>query len=245
MKTKKLKIKNFKKGLTQALSLTLWFLRKLFVKEPPYLKKTLYMRNKSYKTIGEAMPNLVSGFTLIEMLVSVSIFTIVMTISLGAIFAMNDSNKKAQITRTVMDNLNFAMESMSRNLRIGSEYHCDADNALPGTIILVNDCTNGATSIAFEGYKGDPNNTEDQIVYRFNDTTHQIERSVDSGATFLGLTAPELSIDTMDFFVIGTGAGDSKQPRVIIVVRGSVFYKKGVKSAFNVTTTVSQRKIDS
>lgn len=182
------------------------------------------------------------GFTLIEMLVSVSIFTIVMTISLGSIFAMNDSNKKAQVTRTVMDNLNFAMENMARNLRIGTEYHCDATT---GIITLPNDCTLGASSIAFEGYKGNPNNPDDQIIYRFNGTTGQIERSIDSGSTFLGLTAPELSIDTMTFFVTGTTAGDFKQPRAVIIIRGSTIFKKGIKSSFNVETTVSQRKIDS
>ncbi|OGZ04189.1 MAG: hypothetical protein A2648_01220 [Candidatus Lloydbacteria bacterium RIFCSPHIGHO2_01_FULL_41_20] len=188
------------------------------------------------------LPTTKRGFTLIEMLVSVAIFTMVATVGIGSLFAINNSNKKAQITRTVMDNLNFALESMARNLRVGSEYHCDFTT---GIITQVADCAGGADSIAFEGYKGDSNNETDQIVYRFNGTTQQIERSVNSGATFFGLTAPELSIDTMTFFVTGTPAGDFKQPRVVIVIRGSVFYKNGVKSEFNIETTVSQRKIDS
>ena len=46
------------------------------------------------------------GFTLVELMVSVSLFAIVMVISMGSVVSVFDANKKSQSLRTVMDNLN-------------------------------------------------------------------------------------------------------------------------------------------
>lgn len=183
-----------------------------------------------------------SGFTLIEVMVSATLFSIVMVVCIGSLVSINDSNKKAQITRTVIDNLNFAMENMARNMRIGTNYHCDYDVS---QITDPRDCSSGANSIVFEGYKGNSSLSSDQIVYRLNTSTHQIERSLDSGVTFLAITSPELSIDTLDFYVTGAPAGDGKQPRAVISITGSASYKEGIFSNFRIETTVSQRKLDS
>ncbi len=184
------------------------------------------------------------GFTLIEILVATTLFSVVMIISIGAIISINDSNKKAQLTRTVINNLNFAMENMARNLRIGITYHCDYT---VGNVASARDCLSGANSIALEGYKGDVNNGSDQIVYRLNTSTRQIERSTNSGAggTFIPITSPELSIDSLQFYVTGATSGDGKQPRVVISISGSAIFKNVIKSNFTIQTAVSQRKLDS
>ena len=191
---------------------------------------------------GQTINN--KGFSLIEILVATAIFSVVMTISIGAVVSINDSNKKAQITRTVMDNLNFAMENIARNLRVGRTFHCDVNVLVPPKDSPRN-CSLGASSIFFEGYKGDLNNGNDQIAYRLNETTHQVERSLDSGVSYLSITSTELSIDTLKFYVTGAEPGDQKQPRVVIVISGSAIFKNGIKSSFNIQTTVSQRKLDS
>ena len=69
-------------------------------------------------------PRLLTGFTLVELMVSVSIFAIVMFISLGSILSILDANQKSKTLRSVMDNLNSAMESMTRTVRFGINYHC-------------------------------------------------------------------------------------------------------------------------
>ena len=65
------------------------------------------------------------GFTLIEVMVSVSLFAMVMTLSLGAILSIIDGNKKAQAINAVANNLNFAVESMVRDIKTGYAYTCD------------------------------------------------------------------------------------------------------------------------
>ena len=66
------------------------------------------------------------GFTLIELLVSVSIFSIVMLVSTGAVFSIVEANKKAHTLKSVMTNLNFTLESMVRDVRVGSQFSCGA-----------------------------------------------------------------------------------------------------------------------
>lgn len=180
------------------------------------------------------------GITLIEIMVATALFSIVMLISVGSITAINDANKKAQLTRTVMDNLNFAMENMARNLRVGTTYHCGATGSLTAPL----DCPSGEKEIAFEGYRGSSSNPDDQIIYRLNTATNQIERSVDSGANYIVITSPELTIESLSFYVTGTASGDGKQPRVVISISGSATFKAAV-STFKVQTSVSQRRLDS
>lgn len=182
------------------------------------------------------------GFTLIELLVASTLFSVVMIISIGSLVSINDSNKKSQISRAVIDNLNFAIENMTRNMRVGSDYHCDY-GVTP--ITSPRDCASGAPSFVFEGYKGKTSDTGDQIVYRLNNTTKQIESSIDSGNTFIPITAPELSIDVLQFYTTGASVNDGKQPRVVITITGTATFKTGIQTRINLQSTVSQRKLDS
>ena len=54
------------------------------------------------------------GFTLIELMVSVTIFIIVMVIALGSLLSISEAERKAEQLKTVMNNLNFGLESMAR-----------------------------------------------------------------------------------------------------------------------------------
>lgn len=182
------------------------------------------------------------GLTLIEVLVSISIFSIVMVVSVGALVSINDTNQETQLQRTITDNLNFALENMARNLRVGTNYHCDFNVSPIGT---PRDCASGASSIVFEGYKGNPTNPGDQIAYRLNSATGIIERSLDAGGIFYPLTSSELDVENLLFYVTGTGANDLRQPAITIVVSGTATFKDGAVMRFNLQTAVSQRKLDS
>ncbi len=64
------------------------------------------------------------GFTLIEMLVAVALFTVVMLIATATIFSIIGGNRKAQAINAVSNNLNFAIESMVRDIKTGYGYTC-------------------------------------------------------------------------------------------------------------------------
>jgi prepilin-type N-terminal cleavage/methylation domain-containing protein len=62
------------------------------------------------------------GFTLMEVMVAVSIFAIVVTVGIGALLTINNSYRKAQTSRQAVDSLTYILESMSRSFRTGSSW---------------------------------------------------------------------------------------------------------------------------
>src|ERR1035437_8676661 len=65
-----------------------------------------------------------SGFTLIEMLVSIAIFMVVAVIAVAALLKIVDANRKSQTLQDAINNINFAMDSITREIRVGSTYDC-------------------------------------------------------------------------------------------------------------------------
>lgn len=59
------------------------------------------------------------GFTLVEMIVSLAVFMIVAVIAVGALLKITDANSKSQSLKTAINNMNFALDAMSREIRTG------------------------------------------------------------------------------------------------------------------------------
>lgn len=188
------------------------------------------------------------GFTLVELLVSLALFSIVVVVALGAILTISDANRRVQKNRAVMDNINLAMDSMSRNIRLGRNYFCaDASPTLPiygSAITNSQSCPNGGTYLAFEDQYGSTSNNNDQGVYYFDSTQKKIMYyAYDSGGIPAPLTSNELEITSLKFYVTGTTAG--QQPKVTIVLSGVTALGKGLKPVeINLQTTVSQRELN-
>jgi len=179
-----------------------------------------------------------SGFTLVEIMVAISIFSIVMVVSLGSILSVLDANKKSQTLRSVMDNLNFSLESMTRDIRFGENYHCSTG----GTITLPLDCASGNSTLNLKVTDGS------QIVYKLvgdGVTSGRIVKTF--GGTDYNVTSSDVVIQDLKFRVLGSLAysnGDLSQPKVIIIIKGYVGSKPTTRSSFILETTVSQRKLD-
>jgi prepilin-type N-terminal cleavage/methylation domain-containing protein len=189
------------------------------------------------------------GFTLIEMLVSTAIFTIVMVIALGALLAMSESDRKAQTLKAVINNLNFSLDSISRAVRTGSGYHCGTPSG--------GDCTTppGGTYFAFTSSDGT------FVAYRFENaitdsnsatvcgqggTVGCLARSIDNGATWAAVTAPEVTITNVSFYLLGSGPtpGDTMQPKLTMLISGDVSVTGARQTVFNLQTSVTQRLYD-
>lgn len=185
------------------------------------------------------------GFTLIELMVSVSLFAILVAVSIGSLVTIYNSNRKAENMQIAMDNLNLVIEKMSRNIKFGKYYYCssgtptyyseeDAENR------DVSDCASGRDSFYFY-------NDDDELVgYRLNNGV--IEESVESDTVsqpFTPLTSDQINIDNLSFFALGALNGDNQQPRVSIVISGTVGEDQKEESEFNIQTSVSQRELDS
>jgi prepilin-type N-terminal cleavage/methylation domain-containing protein len=189
------------------------------------------------------------GFTLIEVLVSVSIFAIVMLIATGAVFSIVEANKKTHSLKSVMTNLNFALESMARDMRVGFHYTCN------GSI----ECANGGTVFKYKANRVVDGRDPQAIPYDPTDGVHDyIEYTLENDRLMkqvygtgpiadlgaIPITAAEIHILSMKFYLIGGDPSDGKQPKVLITIGGYAGSDQ-TRSDFNIQTTVSQRSIDS
>ena len=172
------------------------------------------------------------GFTLIEMIVSIGLFTIVLFIASSAFLAVVNADRKSRATRLAMDNLTVAMEDMTRRLKTGYDYNCGGTVGDTGT----SDCLSGPLSlISFTD--------QDGLRTAYRVSGKQILRQVEVGGPELPVTSSEISINTLTFDVQGSSKTDNIQPYVKIFINGST--AGGVlSSSFKLQTMVTQRLYD-
>jgi len=181
----------------------------------------------SIQKINSARARVNSGFTIIEIIVSLAIFSLVAVVIATALISVVNANSKAQSLKSVTDNINVAVENMSRLMRLGTDFVISADNS----------------SITFVSQDGSP------ITYFFttqagpNNTTVGAIKRTKSGST-IELTAPEVDLDLTKskFYIAGNGSADG-QPRILIIIKGTA--KTKISTTFSIQTTVSQRELDS
>lgn len=183
------------------------------------------------------------GFTLVEMIVAVALFAIVMVVATGAIFTIVNANRNAQSLNSVITNLNFAVESMLRDIRTGTNYDCNGTGSTP----VPTDCPggDGANTILFT------NSIGENVQYSLS-PTGAIIKNVNALPDNSGeITAAEVHIDSLRFYVSGTqqvtpgGAllPYAEQPHVLVRIKGYAGSNKN-KSTFDIQTYVSQRSLN-
>ena len=154
-------------------------------------------------------------------LVAVGLFALVMTLASGAYIMMIGFTRQAQGTAIGIDNLSFALETMTRTIRTGTHYNGGVD------------CPSGCTSFS---------------VINSNGMTIQYALS---GGTItqnnIPLTDPSVTISPngLLFYISGTTPGDAYQPHVTITVSGTVANGAGKPPQyFAVETGATMRSID-
>ncbi len=174
------------------------------------------------------------GFTLVELLVSVGVFAFVMTITVGAYLVMLGANKQAQAVATATDNLSFALESVTRLIRTGSNYSC-------GASLSSGDCSSGGSELTFVDIEGRTVNLK--VV------NGAITQTITVGATptVYALTESSVTITSLNFVVTGSdtyGAGDLNAPMVRAVITGTIPGVKNSTLSFTIQTSATMRGID-
>lgn len=186
------------------------------------------------------------GYTIIETMIAVSLFIVIIMTGMGSLLNANLLHQKSQNMRSIIDNLNFIMEDIGRNLRTGYDYHC-----IVGADTLSNlDAKSGSScwGVAFQPATGG-----DKWVYeivqelRGSVVVFYIRKSTDNGVSWVQLTPDEVVINTTasNFSVLGAEAIsiNTQQPLVVIRLAGTITFR-GVVSPFSLQTSVSQRMVD-
>ncbi len=181
------------------------------------------------------------GFTLIELLVSTAIFMMVMLAAVGALLITSNAAKKAKSVRYAMDNVNYAMDSISRNLRLGSDLYCYSVGGF-STASTTNDCV-GGSAIAYMPYNGSSQNNGYQLYKNTTTGITSIQMCDANNGGCSDMTAPDIDITDMRFTVRGSSKTDGIQPSTIIIIKGKVDIG-GKVTTFALQTLASQRSTE-
>lgn len=186
---------------------------------------------------------LVSGFTLIELMVATTLFTIIMLMGVGSLIVSSNSAKASQKLRIAVDNVNFAMESMSRELRTGSYFYC-GDSVNISDLHAVSDCSTGGDIIAFvpQQVNGSASRVSYELTRRdSNSTSFTLERcEFISSRVCTEVVSDDVNIDLLKFYVKGSVLTDNIQPSVKILTKGTVSVNN-ISTPFSLQTMSSQR----
>ena len=188
------------------------------------------------------------GFTLIEMMVALSLFTIVVTIAVGAFLSLIGSSKGVQSEQSVMATLTFVLDSMTREIRTGTEYYCSNSNfSNQESLTKGKNCSateKGGISFIEAGSSLSTSILEKRIAYYFDSASGEIRRRIGSGSP-QSIVSKGITINKAEFFVTGTerfseNDTDTVQPTVTIILEA----QDELGATTTLQTTVTQRELD-
>lgn len=181
-----------------------------------------------------------------EIIVSLGLFTIVVMVALGALLSITQANERVQASAFMLNNLNSAMEEITRHVRFGKNFHCGAS----GTPRYDNpqDCAGtGAPFLAFCEVRRAALG-EALFAYRLDAAGGRLERSISPGPTVTGawipITAPDIKVLSLNFYVVGAPRADNIQPRIMIVIDAEIPERTQTKTRVRLQTTTVQRLPD-
>jgi prepilin-type N-terminal cleavage/methylation domain-containing protein len=169
------------------------------------------------------------GYTLVEILVAITIFAILIAGPTGLFVSSLRSQTRSLALRETIDNTSYMVEYISRALRMARKD-------------LVGDCINPGANyeitysghgIRFKNYKGE--------CQEFYLDGGQLKENKDGNV--LPLTSDNLEISIAKFQGFGQYQGDNFQPRITMLFE---IAKKGVLDfpETRIQTTISQRNLD-
>ena len=182
------------------------------------------------------------GYTLIEMTVAVGLFSLVMLLATGAFLKFISLDRRARSTNEVSNNLSFAVESMARSIRTGSNYSCGGEGQGPN-------CWSTQTARSTFSVTDDQGRT---VTYLLKSNGSIGRCALTSGSctesSAVSLTDPRITVQNLAFYVRGVGTTSVNQyiqPHVLMTVRGYMRPEAdGPTIDFTVETMATQRLIE-
>ncbi|MFA6554628.1 MAG: type II secretion system protein [Candidatus Paceibacterota bacterium] len=218
-------------------------------------------KNRSYSNLTKR------GFTLLEMVVSLGLFSFVAVIAVGSLVRITGLNRQAQAMQSVMNNVNYTLESISREMRYGTNYHCSTETSFSGSTLTYSACDIDTASppapdiqsIIFKSSKVDSTNPLCQLFFGYwfvKDNAFSLprfkikkEQQESCGDTISESTAFEI-FDSSSITLTGYKLSISqpltgfKYPWAMVGFTGYSGDKEKERNYFDVRTGVSQRMID-
>lgn len=178
------------------------------------------------------------GFTLIEIIVSMAIFSIVMLGVMSVFFLALRAQRVVMLEKATAESVRFSLEFMSRQMRFAqraedtaclSQVGLTFESVTPSGIRFINGISECIT------FNRDP-----LKFITYVNTTDPLTAQLTNES--------QVSIDSLEFIIVGSvvAPNDLDQPRVTIVIRasGGGGTSEAQNVALNVQTTVTARQLD-
>jgi hypothetical protein len=162
----------------------------------------------------------------------VGVFALIMTLVSGAYLIMIAANRQAQALASGMDNLSFALETMTREIRTGNNY-CGGGSC-PANTFFFTDPKNGHVitySLTSSGSCGS--------TYTGSCITRQ-----ETGGGATPLSDPWVSVSILPFYSDDLSSSDAGQARVTVVIGGTTSATHGKTIPFYIETGATMRGTD-
>lgn len=157
-----------------------------------------------------------SGLTMIELIVAVGIFGLVIGMTVGIFVLALISQRRIIALRNVEDNIRFTVEAMAREIKTGKNF------------------SSGGSLVSFTNARGEA------VIYRLNNNV--IEKSSDGGLNYSAVTGAEVTVDYLNFYLMGQASGDGLEPR-ITVTAGATSSVGNQTANLKVQITISERSL--
>lgn len=167
-------------------------------------------------------PKTNEGFTLIELIVAMAVFSTVVTIVSSIFVSTVGSQRKNVNQQEILENSRYVLEIMGRAIR-------------QSTVQTPNTSSSGSSSLIITHH------VKGSVTYQLDNG--QIKET-SSGITD-ALTSADVLVEKLSFIVQGKGAGDSTQPRVTIIISLSNVQPGVNANSIKLQTTITPRNLDS
>lgn len=206
----------------------------------------------------------IEGFSLVEILVVLGLFSSISTLSLGALFNAQAINRRLQETQSILDNVNLSTQTITREIRFGTEFYATTTLQLqddPAPTFRRN-CTyalNANTPCTILMFKpSDAVDARDRIAfYLLSGVLYKTTYPFGGSSSTEQMTSNDVTISSLFFYVEGaqtsdgsndeSDATDFKQPLITFLLSGSTNSASGrvASTTFNFETNISPRELDS
>lgn len=177
-----------------------------------------------------------SGFSLIEILVSMTLFVVITTAALNIFKLVIDSQRTAIATQNVEESLKYFLEVTGKEIRMAKR-NSSGVCALPATDIYKTSSVNGTSdSLTFKNY-------HDQCVtysvVAQSDGTKRFSVSRDGITGFI--TPARINIDELHFILRPEGGANNSQATVTMELVAHALGKDSARSEMRIQTTLASR----
>ena len=178
------------------------------------------------------------AFTLIELMVSIALFSIVISTVATSYLNLLSIERQVRATNDIANNLNFVVDTMARSIRTGTNYQCGGVGG--------GNCSTANSAFAFKDDSGNTNTyVLDSTNHAIGECPNQTTTCVVGSGTYAAITDPRITVNRLDFYVRGVGTGDNTQPFVTFVVTGTLTIDaKHAPVSFSIQSSAVQRQID-